>query len=118
PFELREAAVLAMEGYMSDVRLWDLMKVNKISKELLPAARQVIAKTFHNDIKVEFEHLYGVPEVTGAFRMPDFSNGKGDAAKGRVTFENMCSVCHSNGISGSDFGPSLETIGQKLTKEG
>lgn len=118
PFELREAAVLAMEGYLSDVRLWDLMKVNKISKELIPAARQVLSKTFHNDIKVEFEHVYGSPEVVQTFPMPDFSSGKGDAVKGRTAFQNLCSVCHSDGISGNDFGPSLESIGKKLSPEG
>lgn len=118
PFELREAAVLAMEGYMSDVRLWDLMKVNKVSKELIPAARKVLAKTFHNDIKVEFEYVYGTPEPAQAFPVPDFSSGKGDAEKGKTAFRTMCTVCHSDGTAGSDFGPSLESIGKKLTKEG
>lgn len=118
PFELREAAVLAMEGYRSDVRLWDLMKVNKVSKELIPAAREVLSRTFHNDIKVEFEHVYGIPEAVQAFPMPDFRSGTGDAAKGKISFQTMCAVCHSDGISGSDFGPSLESIGKKLTKEG
>ncbi len=118
PFELRQAAVLAMEGYLSDVRLWDLMKVNKVSKELIPAAKEVLRKTFHNDIKVEFEHVYGNPEAAQAYPMPDFSPGKGDATKGKVIFQNVCSVCHSNGTSGADFGPSLASIGKKLTKEG
>lgn len=118
PFELREAAVLAMEGYMSDVRLWDLMKVNKVSKELIPAARKVLAKTFHNDIKVEFEHIYGAPEAAQVYATPDFSSGKGDVVKGETAFQNMCTVCHSNGTTGSDFGPSLESIGRKLTREG
>ncbi|MBX2952006.1 MAG: PQQ-dependent sugar dehydrogenase [Leadbetterella sp.] len=118
PFELREAAVLAMEGYMSDVRLWDLMKVNKVSKELIPAAKEVLRKTFHNDIKVEFEHVYGSPEAVQASPMPDFKLGKGDVAKGKAAFQNMCSVCHSDGSMGSDFGPSLASIGKKLTKEG
>ncbi len=118
PFELREAAVLAMEGYLSDVRLWDLMKVNKVSKELIPAAKEVLRKTFHNDIKVEFEHVYGSPEAAQAFPIPDFSSGIGNVANGKKAFQNMCSVCHSDGTSGSDFGPSLASIGKKLTREG
>ena len=118
PFELREAAVLAMEGYMSDVRLWDLMKVNMVSKELMPAARSVISKTFHNDIKVEFEHLFGISEAEKMVARPDFSSQLGDIGRGKTAFTNMCSVCHSDGTSGSDFGPSLGTIGQKLTREG
>lgn len=117
PFEVRETAVLAMEGYISDVRLWELMKVNKISKELLPAAKEVMRKTFHNDIKVEFEHLYGTPESQEIVPMPDFSKGKGEAALGLSSFAKHCSVCHSNGTIGGDFGPGLSEIGKKLTEE-
>lgn len=117
PFKLREAAVLAMEGYMSDVRLWELMKVNKVSKELLPAAKEVMRKTFHNDIKVEFEHRYGRSDSPQIQPMPDFSKGKGDATLGLSSFAKNCSVCHSNGSIGGDFGPGLSTIGKKLTQE-
>ncbi|MCD8540520.1 MAG: c-type cytochrome [Leadbetterella sp.] len=92
--------------------------MNKVSKELIPAAKEVLRKTFHNDIKVEFEHVYGSLEPVQAFPVPDFSTGKGDAAKGKITFQNLCTVCHSDGISGSDFGPSLASIGKKLTPEG
>jgi putative membrane-bound dehydrogenase-like protein len=116
PFELREAAVLAMEGYMSDVRLWELMKVNKISKDLLPAAKEVMRKTFHNDIKVEFEHMFGKAENIQVHPMPDFSQ-KGDPMLGLSSFAKNCSVCHSNGSIGGNFGPGLGSIGNKLTKE-
>jgi putative membrane-bound dehydrogenase-like protein len=117
PYELRKAAVLAMEGYMSDVRLWELMKVNKVSQELLPAAKEVMRKTFHNDIKVEFEHLYGVPEEQKIHPMPDFAKGGGDINLGLSSFAKNCSVCHTNGSIGGDFGPGLSSIGKKLTGE-
>ncbi len=118
PFELREAAVLAMEGYMSDVKLWDLMKVNKVSKELIPSAITVLRKTFHNDLKTEFEHIYGAPEEVVAGIMPDFSSGKGDVKKGKELFKNYCASCHKIDALGSDFGPGLGNIGKKFTKEG
>lgn len=117
PFELRETAVLAMEGYMSDVKLWDLMKVNKVSKELIPAAKAVMRKTFHNDLKVEFEHKFGVPEEVQLSEMPDFTK-KGDWAKGKVLYQSACSNCHVVDDIGIDFGPALSLIGKKLGKEG
>jgi putative membrane-bound dehydrogenase-like protein len=116
PFELREAAVLAMEGYMSDVKLWDLMKVNKVSKELIPAAKMVMRKTFHNDLKVEFEHKYGKPEEVHVSQMPDFTK-EGDITKGETLFQNACASCHVVGGQGIDYGPGLSTIGRKLDKE-
>lgn len=115
PFEMREAAVLAMEGYASDVRLWDLVKVNKVSPELIPAAIQVLRKTFHNNIKVEFEHMFGKPEE-GPVVMPDFENNTGDPIAGKEIYSTYCSVCHKVGDSGSEFGPGLSDIGKKLTK--
>lgn len=118
PFEIREAAVLAMEGYNSDVKLWNLMKVNKVSKELIPAAKEVIKRTFHNDIKVEFEHKYGVPEQAQAMALPDgFFNKTGNIEKGKEHFTLYCSVCHKVGNEGGTFGPGLQDIGKKLTKD-
>jgi putative membrane-bound dehydrogenase-like protein len=117
PFELRETAVLAMEGYMSDLKLWDLMKVNKVSKELIPAAKTVMRKTFHNDLKVEFEHKFGVAEEVQISEMPDFTKS-GDITKGKVLYQSACSNCHVVGNMGIDFGPALSLIGKKLGKEG
>lgn len=116
PLKMREAAILAMEGYGSDVKLWNLVKVNKVDKVLIPAAKVVLRKTFHNDIKVEFEHKFGSPEPERIIAMPSLKGG--DAAKGKEIFTAMCSSCHKIGDVGIDFGPGLGQIGKKLTPEG
>jgi putative membrane-bound dehydrogenase-like protein len=117
PFEIREAAMLAMEGYQSDVKLWNLIKVNKIPKELIPAAKVVMSKTFHNDLKVEFEQKFGKPQQNLAQGTVDFKGKKGNIAKGKELYNMYCLSCHVVAGKGIDFGPDLSEIGKKLTKE-
>ena len=117
PFKVREAAMLAMEGYMSDVKLWNLMKVNKVSKELIPAAKIVLSKTFHNDLKVQFEQKFGKPQSQVISMDVAFLKKSGNNIKGKELFNLYCTACHVANGNGKDFGPGLSQIGKKLTKE-
>lgn len=116
-FKIREAAVLAMVGYQSDVKLWNLVKINKIPKELIPAAKVVFSKTFHSDLKVQFEQKYGKPQEPQITLSANFLDKKGNAAKGKELFGMYCAACHVVNGNGMDFGPALSQIGKKLTKE-
>jgi putative membrane-bound dehydrogenase-like protein len=42
----------------------------------------------------------------------------GDAPAGRAVFERTCAACHVVGSAGTDFGPALTEIGDKLPKSG
>jgi putative heme-binding domain-containing protein len=42
----------------------------------------------------------------------------GDAPAGRAVFERTCAACHVAGRTGTDFGPALTEIGDKLPKSG
>ena len=42
---------------------------------------------------------------------------KGDAAKGKAIFATHCAICHQVKGVGTDFGPKLSEIGDKLPKE-
>jgi putative membrane-bound dehydrogenase-like protein len=117
PFKIREAAVLAMEGYQSDVKLWNLAKINKVPKELIPAAKVVFTKTFHSDLKVQFEQKFGKPQEPRIAVKANFLNKKGNATKGKELFGMYCSTCHVVNGNGMDFGPALSQIGKKLTRE-
>ena len=116
-FKIREAAMLAMVGYQSDEKLWDLIKVNKVSKELIPAAKIVMSKTFHSDLKTEFEYKFGKPATNSIPNNVKFLSKKGDPVKGKVLFTSYCTTCHVVNGQGNDFGPGLSQIGKKLTKE-
>ena len=106
-----------MEGYQSDVRLWNLVKVNKIPLELLPAAKFVFSKTLHSDLKVQFEQKFGKDQEPQITMNVGFINKKGNVVKGKELFEMYCTTCHVVNGNGMDFGPALSQIGKKLTKE-
>jgi putative membrane-bound dehydrogenase-like protein len=116
PIELRRAATLAMENYSSDVILWRLMTINKFPMELLPEAKVVLSKTFHNDLKVAFEQKYPVNKVNIKNENLDFLESKADLKKGEVLFTTYCASCHKVNSKGVDFGPGLSNIGSKLPK--
>lgn len=42
----------------------------------------------------------------------------GDAVAGKPVFERTCTSCHLAGSTGTDFGPALTEIGDKLPKSG
>jgi putative membrane-bound dehydrogenase-like protein len=115
-FKIREAAMLAMEGYHSDVKLWNLMKVNMVSAELIPAAKVALSKTLHTDLKLEFEYRYGTPSPKATVVGEKFLNRTGDVVKGKAVFGMYCTACHVAENQGQDFGPNLSLIGKKLTK--
>lgn len=117
PFKIREAAVLAMVGYQSDVKLWNLVKINKVPKELIPAAKVVFSKTLHFDLKEQFEQKFGKPQEPQITLKANFLNKKGNALKGKELFGMYCATCHVVNGNGMDFGPALSQIGKKLTKE-
>jgi putative membrane-bound dehydrogenase-like protein len=118
PFKFREAAVLAMVGYHSDVKLWNLIKFNKLSRELIPAAKKVLAKTYHSDLKVQFEQKFGKPKEPIVKPLTaGFLTKTGNAEKGKEVFNMYCTSCHMINAKGIDYGPGLSQIGKKLTKE-
>jgi len=43
---------------------------------------------------------------------------KGDAIKGQTVFTNTCATCHVVNGAGTNFGPDLSEIGDKLSPEG
>ena len=102
-----------MEGYQSDVKLWNLVKINKVPKELIPAAKVVFSKTFHSDLKVQFEQKFGKPQEPQLAIKANFLNKKGNAVKGKELFGMYCATCHVVNGNGMDFGPALKPNWQK-----
>jgi putative membrane-bound dehydrogenase-like protein len=117
PFEIRKAATLAMEGYSTDVVLWRLMEINKLPSELLPEAKIVLSKTFHNDLKVAFNQKYPEKMIEVSTENIAFLSKSGDTKAGKALFASYCATCHAVNGEGVDFGPGLSNIGAKLTKE-
>lgn len=115
---LRKEAMKAMNGWESEATLWELVQKNKVPDDVLPEAKQLLLGTWHSDIRVAANKLFGNTNQATALNVAELIKTNGNAEKGKATFEMYCISCHMVNKKGVDFGPGLSQIGAKLAKQG
>ena len=114
--EFRKEAMLAMNGWDSETKLWELIKANKVPEDVMDIAKDLMMGTWHQDIRAMATDLFGKGEAI-KIDVKKLLATKGDVASGAETFNVLCSSCHMVKSKGVDFGPGLSEIGGKLTKD-
>jgi putative membrane-bound dehydrogenase-like protein len=119
--ELRKRAVRAFGGpWNAEDRMLALAKEKKIPAELQTAAAGMFQTVWRAALREEASQYLTLPGNKNGKPLPPVSaleKMKGDAAKGQVVFANTCAQCHAvNGV-GTNFGPDLSEIGEKLSPE-
>ena len=119
--EARTLAVRAFAGpWQSENRLLELAKENKIPKDLHVAAGGVFQAAWRGDVREQGAQYIKLPGSKEGAELPPVSvlvESKGNANKGKEVFKNVCSNCHQVNNEGTNFGPDLSEIGDKLSKE-
>jgi putative membrane-bound dehydrogenase-like protein len=115
--ELRNEAMLAMNGWDSESKLWELIKSNKVPNDVMDIAKNLMMGTWHQDIRAKASDFFGEDEAS-TIDVKKLMSMKGDVTSGSQTFKVLCSSCHMVRGKGVDFGPGLSEIGGKLSKEG
>lgn len=119
--EARTLAVRAFAGpWQSENRLLELAKENKIPKDLHVAAGGVFQAAWRGDIRDQGAQYIKLPGSKEGGELPSVSvlvDSKGNANDGKQIFKNVCSNCHQVNNEGTNFGPDLSEIGDKLSKE-
>ena len=119
--EVRMLAVRAFAGpWQSENRLLELAKANKIPQDLHVAAGGVFQAAWRGDVREEGAKYIKLPGSKEGGSLPSISvlvDSKGNADKGKEVFKNLCSNCHQVNREGTNFGPDLSEIGEKLSKE-
>ncbi|HKH94847.1 MAG TPA: PVC-type heme-binding CxxCH protein [Gemmatimonadaceae bacterium] len=121
--DLRRQAVQSMgtgnDGWM---RLIALAREKRLPKQLEPAASAALFAAWPEIRDSAAKYLPTPPATTlDGKTLPSLTvlaARTGDAAAGRPVFERSCSSCHVVGGAGTDFGPALTEIGDKLPKSG
>jgi putative membrane-bound dehydrogenase-like protein len=120
--ELRKLAVRAFGGpWESEDRLLELAREKKIPAELQTAAAGVFQTVWRATLRDEAAKYLTLPGNKDGKPLPPVATlveRNGDIVKGKVVFENTCSTCHVANGAGTNFGPDLSEIGDKLSKEG
>lgn len=117
---VRNAAIRSFGGHGESERaLLTLAKENKIPKDLTNSAASVFQNIWRPDMREEAAKYIPLPTTKGGTSLPDIGelvSKKGDAIKGKEVFKNICSTCHQVNGEGTNFGPALSEIGDKLSK--
>jgi len=94
----------------------------KLPKQLEPAASAALFAAWPEIRDSAAKYLAPPPATTlDGKTLPPLTTlaaRTGEAAAGRAVFERSCTACHVGGGTGTDFGPALTEIGDKLPKSG
>ena len=119
--EARTSAVRAFAGpWQSENRLLELAKENKIPEELHVAAGGVFQAAWRGDIREQGAKYIKLPGSKEGAELPAVSvlvSQEGNVSSGKEVFKNVCANCHQVNNEGTNFGPDLSEIGDKLSKE-
>ncbi len=118
--EIRTLAVRAFSGpWQSENRLLEIAKENRIPEELYIAAGGVFQTSWRRDIRERSAGLIKLPGNSESAELPPVSELvalQGSVAGGEPVFRNYCGNCHLVQGAGTNFGPDLSEIGDKLPK--
>lgn len=118
---VREKAVKSLGwGWGGEEKLLSLVKAGKLPKELEPAAANVMATVYRQSIREEAaKYLKVADPKEGKSLAPisELAKRMGAVENGKTISAQYCETCHVVKGQGSDFGPALSEIGDKLPKE-
>ena len=123
PWSLREQAVRFLAGSRFGLgALLELAKSDRFPEDLLEVAGTSMTRTMNVRLREEAEKFFPVPPLAdgqGVPQMTELLVYVGDPEGGKKVFEKAeCGTCHLIGGTGTQFGPDLSTIGEKLPKAG
>ena len=119
----RDRAVRSLAGTSEGAQaLVDLARHGDFPAELAAVAGAAFTRSMHVRLREQAAELFPVPPLRDSEPLPQMTDLlvlTGDPGKGADVFEAAtCSDCHIvNGV-GTDFGPELSKIGDKLPKAG
>ncbi len=120
---VRDAAVRAMAGTNSGaMELVELAKSGDFPSELAGVAGAAMARSMNVRLRQEANELFPVPPLKGGDPVPQMTEllvYEGNTENGAKVFESAtCGDCHIVNGRGTNFGPELSKIGDKLSKAG
>ncbi len=92
----------------------------RIIDELKPLAGWLLSNVVWEDIRNAAASVLPPPPASDKKPLPPVSElvkRKGDAAAGAKVYEKICITCHQAKGRGTDFGPQLSEIGDKLGRD-
>ncbi len=119
---IRQAAISALTKSKNGAKaVLDLAAKGKLADDVKPLAAALLHNSSHKDIRDEAIKLMPPPVAKGAEKLPAIDKliaMKGNAAHGKELFTSAtCYSCHIISGYGTQYGPELSEIGNKLSRE-
>ena len=121
PQSIRRTLVESLgSGWDGQHRLYDLIREGKIQGDLKTTAAIKLMNCWNPEIRfAASDFLVSAKNKAGNYlpSIPELADKKGNARLGRSVFVTYCQTCHQIAGQGTDFGPDLSAIGDKLAKK-
>ncbi len=115
---VRKAAIRAYgTGWSTEGNLYDMLVAGEVPDELEETAKLTLLNAIKESVRREVAKLMAKGDTAYA-SIPDMVALEGDPAVGMAMFDRVCATCHIVNQKGTQFGPELSEIGDKLSKEG
>ncbi len=116
---LRKKAMAAMgKGWSAESKLLDLLVKNEIPEQFVEIAATSLMSAIKGSVREEAAKYLSLPEGESLPPVEELVAQSGSIENGKVVFGTYCQTCHQVNGSGTQFGPNLSEIGNKLSKEG
>ncbi len=115
---VRKAALKAYgTGWSSEDNLLAMVAANEVPAELKETAMYTLLNAIKGSIRKEAAKLLAAGD-TKFGSIAELVVLDGSVTNGTAMFERVCATCHIVDGKGTQFGPQLSEIGDKLSKEG
>jgi putative membrane-bound dehydrogenase-like protein len=122
PVNVRRAAVRALGmGREGGQFLIEQIRSEKLDADLQQAASDALLTSTNREIREQASKLLKLPPTKDGQPLPSIQElvrMKGKPESGAVVFNTVCAQCHQVAGQGTNFGPALTEIGDKLGKDG
>jgi putative heme-binding domain-containing protein len=119
---VKRACIRALgQSWWGEDFLMEMVREDQIEPSLKPTAASVLFSVYRATIREEAGEYLEKPGFAGGTDLPpvrDLLSYQGNPEKGQAVYQAHCKTCHRIGSEGTDFGPELSLIGDKLSKEG
>jgi len=117
----RRAAVRAMAKSTSGANaLLGMIRNGALVEDLKSVAASALHVSTDAKVRSQAADLMPLPPTKDGQPLPPIAKlmqMKGDASRGREVYKSVCIQCHQVGNEGTNFGPALTEIGDKLSRE-
>jgi putative heme-binding domain-containing protein len=117
----RKAAVRAMARSTSGANaLLGMIRNGALAADLKSVAASALHVSTDAKVRSQAAELMPLPPTKDGQPLPPIAKlmqMKGEASRGREAYKTVCIQCHQIGVEGTNFGPALTEIGDKLSRE-